>query len=211
MDQSAPLRLVRAVLVTTVVLALACAGHLAGAGTLPSPVLLIGLGLCVLAPAACATGHYLTRGRLLVLLGAAQIGLHQAFAALSAASACGPVVGHHGQHGPHPGLISVCPEEPVLETDQHLPSGHGPAMLAGHLLAVLATAVILARLDAALGLAWAWWRPLLAPAYPARLTCESPRPPVPQEEPPVLVWRGLRRDRVRGPPITGAQRTGPRG
>ncbi len=203
MDQRAPLRVVRAVLVTTVVLALACAGHLAGAGTLPPLVVLVGLGLCVLVPVAWAAGRCLTLGRLLMLLGAAQLGLHRAFTVLSAAPTCGPVTGHHGRHGPHPGLISVCPGEPRLDTDQHLPIVHGPAMLAGHLLAVLATAVVLARLDASLELAWAWLRPLLAPAHPARLTCESPRPLVPQDGRPMLVWRGLCRDRVRGPPIAG--------
>jgi hypothetical protein len=55
MDQRAPLRLLRALLVTGVVLALAAAGHLAGGGALPPLVVLMGLGAGVLGPVAWAS------------------------------------------------------------------------------------------------------------------------------------------------------------
>ncbi|MEX5237414.1 hypothetical protein [Kocuria arenosa] len=201
MDQRAPLPLVRAVLVTALVLALAGAGHLAGGGALPSPLLLIVLGMGVLGPVAWAAGYRLSLGRLLVILGATQWVLHEAFSVLSAATAC-----HHapvGHHGLHSGLVSACPPTPVLEIGHHDPIGLGLPMLVGHGLAVVATAVVGAQAENALWLAREWLRPLLAAAGPVRLLLTCPQPPMPLEPRPVLVWRGLRWDRVRGPPVVG--------
>lgn len=204
MEQRAPLRFPRALLVTSVVLALAVTGHLAGGGGLPPLIVLIGLAAGVLGPVTWASGRQLTLGRLVVLLGAAQWGLHEAFLLTSTIPACAAVPDSH--HSTHLGPGTACPTGwSVLEAGHHGPSGQGVAMLAGHVLAVLVTALMITRAEAALWLALEWLRPLLGLVRPAGLPAAA-WPLMPAAEQPVLVWRGLRRDRVRGPPAAGVLR-----
>ncbi len=205
MDQRAPLPMARTVLITTLVLALASAGHLGGGGILPPLIVLIGLGVGVLGPVAWAVRRRLTLGRLLMLLGATQLVLHEAFTRLAAGPACAPVTDHHGPHH-GVGAVPACPGGAGLETVHHMASSQGAAMLIGHLLAVLATAVVLTRVETAVWLALEWLRPLLCPACPTRLLPVSPQLGAPPAERPVLGWRGLRRDWVRGPPTGGVPR-----
>jgi hypothetical protein len=82
-------------------------------------------------------------------------------------------------------------------------------MLAGHVLAVLVTALVITRAEAALWLALERLRPLFGLIRQAALPAAA-RPLRPVAEHPVLVWRGLRRDRVRGPPAAGALRANDR-
>ena len=199
MEQRAPLRLLRSLLVTAVVLSLAGAGHLAGGGALPPVVVLAGLAAAVLGPVAWASGRQLTLRRVVVLLAAAQWGLHEAFLLTSAVPACAPVAGSH--HSTHlgPGSAFVCPTGSVLEAGHHVPSGQGMVMLAGHVLAVVATAAVITRAEKALWLALEWLRPLLGLIRPASPPAAA-RPLMPTADHPVLVWRRLRQDQVRGPP-----------
>lgn len=205
MDRRAPLRRLRALLVTATVVALAGTGHLAGGGTLPPPALLLGLGAAVLLPVVSVTGRRLALGHLLTILGTAQLGLHEAFTQLSGAPACAPVAGGHS-HGAHlaPGPAPACPAAAGQDVAAAALPGAEWAMPAGHALAVLVTAVVLGRAEAALWLAVEWLRPRLAPAPPARLLLRAPRPGVPAGDRPVPAWRGLRRDQVRGPPAATA-------
>ncbi|MEX5262284.1 hypothetical protein [Kocuria sp. CPCC 205263] len=203
MEQRAPLRLLRALLVTAVVLALAAAGHLAGGGSLPPLVVMIGLAAGVLGPVAWAGGRQLTLGRLMVPLGVAQWGLHEAFLLASAVPACAPVLDSH--HSAPLGPGTACPTGSVLEAGHNEPSGQGAAMLVGHVLAVLVTALVITRAEAALWLALEWLRPLLGLVRPAVLPAAA-RPLRQAAERPVLVRRGVRRDRVRGPPAAGVLR-----
>ncbi|GAA1753814.1 hypothetical protein [Kocuria aegyptia] len=203
MEQRAPLRLARALLVTAVVLALAAVGHLAGGGGLPPLIVLIGLAAGVLGPVTWASGRRLTLGPLLVLLGVAQWGLHEAFLLTSTVPACAAVPDSH--HSTHLGPDTACPTGLVLEAGHHGPSGHGAAMLAGHVLAVLVIALVITRAEAALWLALEWLRPLLGLVRPTGLPAAA-RSLMPAAEQPVLAWRGLRRDRVRGPPAAGVLR-----
>jgi hypothetical protein len=203
MEQRAPLRLLRMLLVSAVVLALAAAGHLAGGGGLSPLAVVIGLSAGVLGPVAWVSRRQLTLGRLVVLLGGAQWGLHEAFLLTSPGAACGPVPGGH--HGTRLGPGTACQVGSVLEVGHHVISGQGAAMLAGHVLAVLVTALVITRAEAALWLALEWLRPLFALIRPAFLPAAARRLR-PVAEPPVLVWRGLRRVRVRGPPAAGALR-----
>ena len=205
MDQRAPLPVARTVLVTPLVLALASVGHLAGGGILPSRIVLIGLGVGVLGPVAWAVRRRLTLGRLLVLLGATQLVLHEGFLRFAVAPVCAPVTGHRGPHH-GVGAVSACPGGTGLETSHHVATGQGVAMLIGHLLAVLATAVVLTQVETAVWLVREWLRPLLCPARPTRLLPVAPQLWAPAAERPGLVWRGLRRDRVRGPPTAGVLR-----
>lgn len=202
MDQRALLPVVRTVLITALVLALAAAGHLAGGGTLPPLAVLIGLGVGVLGPVAWAARRRLILGRLLVLLGACQLVLHEAFTRLAAGPVCASVTGHH--HGV--GVAPACAGRAGLETGHDLASSQGVAMLIGHLLAVLATAVVLTQVESAVWLALEWLRPLLCPARPARLLPVTRQLCVSAVDQPVLGSRGLRRDRVRGPPTAGVPR-----
>lgn len=202
MRQRAPVRLLRALLVTATVLSLAGAGHLLGGGVLPPAGLLLVLGLCVLAPVAWLTGRRPAPARLLAVMGAAQLGLHEAFTALSAAACPGGPHGHHAAPaaGP-PCLPGILPG-----AGHHELTGAGPAMLGAHALAVAATAVLLARAESGLRWALEWMRPLLAPPRPPLLFLAAAQPCPPPPGHPVLSWRGLYRDHVRGPPAA----TGPR-
>lgn len=205
MDQRAPLPVARTVLVTPLVLALASVGHLAGGGILPPLIVLIGLGVGVLGPVAWMARRRLTLERLLALLGATQLVLHEAFVGLAVAPVCAPVTGHHGPHH-GVGAVLACLGGAGSETGQHVASSQGVAMLIGHLLAVLTTAVVLTQVETAVWLVREWLRPLLCPARPTRLLLVAPQLCALAVERPVLVWRGLRRDRVRGPPTAGVLR-----
>ncbi len=197
MEQRAPLRLLRALLVTTVVLTLAAAGHLIGDGALPPLAVLVSLAAGILGAVAWAGRARFTGGRLVVLLGAAQWALHEAFLLTSTDAACGPVAAT--RHSAHVDPGTACPTQSVLEASHHSAPGQGPAMLAGHVLAALVTTLVITRAEAALWLTLQWLRPLSGLLRRASLPVTA-RPLMPATDHPVLVWRGLRRERVRGPP-----------
>lgn len=188
------LRLVRAVLVTAVVVSLAGAGHLLGGGTLPGPAVLLGLALLVLWPVLRLSARPLTLPILLGTLGTAQVGLHEAFTLLSVPPACAPA--HGTAHGCRPGAVSVL--------SHHEPSGPGAALLAGHLLAAVAAALVLRRTEAALCSLRDWLRPLTAPPRRPRLLLVLLRPCTPPARRPAPVRRVLSRDRRRGAPAPEA-------
>jgi hypothetical protein len=130
---------------------------------------------------------------MMVLLGAGQLALHQAFDAFTVSAAFIPTAsGHlHGQ-----AVAGTLASGPLMTAHTAAP---GALMLALHALATLATALILARGEAAVWALAAWLRPLVRllaalvlPAMP-----EVPAPPV------VFVpsrWRSLRLPARRGPP-----------
>ncbi len=197
MRRRAPVRLLRALLVTATVTSLAVAGHLLGGGTLPPPLLLLGVASCVLGPVAWLAGHRLTPARMLAIVGIAQLGLHEAFTVLSAPTACS--AGGHS-HPVDPAAPSCLPGL-APGAGGHELTGPGLAMLGGHVLAAAVTAVLLSRAEAGLWWALEWLRPLLAPSRPPRLPLGTPRPCPPPPEPPAPVWRGLSPERGRGPPV----------
>lgn len=200
MRQSAQVRLFRALLVSAVVVSLAAAGHLAGGGTPPPVFLLVGAGVGVLGPVVWLAAHRLTLPRVLLVLAAAQVGLHGAFTASDALATC--FAGAHGHHRLSVGLS--CLPGAVPAVGHHELTGAWLGMVAGHVAAGVVTAVVLARTDAGLWWASAWLRPLVTAARPPRLPVRVRQSCPSATQHPGLVWRGLRRDRVRGPPAPPA-------
>jgi hypothetical protein len=220
MDLLGPLRLFRAALVTSLAVSLAVAGHVLGGGQLPGIATLAGSAAVLLAPAAWLARRQLSFAALFGVLGAGQLMLHTAFTALSAGASCLPqpplsrlpwtqlpltqlpLTGGLA-HGGHAGLSCSAAMESMPMGD----GGDSPAMLAGHLLATLATAWLLRSGEAALWQLLAWLRPLIRLPRPAGFTPATHRPGA---WPTVFVAarrRNLRHDTLRGPPLTSLPRT----
>ena len=193
MGTRAPFRFSRALAVTTASFSLAAGAHALAGGTLPAPEILLGLLALALAPVMILAQTKITAPVMMVLLGAGQLALHQAFDAFTVSAAFIPTAsGHlHGQ-----AVAGTLASGPLMTGHTAAP---GALMLALHALATLATALILARGEAAVWALAAWLRPLVRllaalvlPAMP-----EVPAPPV------VFVpsrWRSLRLPARRGPP-----------
>ncbi|MCC3292248.1 hypothetical protein [Arthrobacter sp. zg-Y1110] len=171
-----PFRLLRAGVATAVIFALATGAHLAGGGMLPEPVLLIALAAFTLAGVSITAGRRFRPGSLFLVLGAAQLGLHEAFGLLTSGVQCLPGASTH--HG----VAVVCPEAAPLPGTQASLSGlhalqhdAGPALFLAHLAAVALSALVLARGEGALHATAAWLRPLFTP--PAPVTFRPVRPP----------------------------------
>lgn len=205
----APFHALRSAMVALTVLSLAAGAHMLAGGRLPSPGILLALLALTALASTTATRRKLTFPATAGLLGGGQLVLHNAFTAFSGPAisparpgAASEPAGHAAPHhlGPIPlpvgdgqlaasGLDSQLALLPLL-------------MLAGHALATLLCAVLLARGEAALWALAAWLRPLLGlpvPVAPAAVAA----PPVvtgrPADSAP-LPWRNLRRDCRRGPP-----------
>jgi len=180
MGTRAPFRFSRALAVTTASFSLAAGAHVLAGGTLPAPVM-------ILAKAK------ITAPVMVVLLGAGQWALHQALDAFTVAAAFVPTASEHLHGHESAGTLVTGP----------LMAGHatapGALMLALHALATVATALILARGEAAVWALAAWLRPLTTllsvpvihtlPAVPARPVVFVPSR-----------WRSLRLPARRGPP-----------
>lgn len=161
-----PFRLLRAAAATAVILALAVGAHTAAGGTLPAPVLLFALGTFTFAGVTATAGRRFRPGRLFLVLGAAQLGLHQAFALLTPAN---PVTCIPGPGGPalsgHHGAVLDCLPAAVPAAAGHGLHDAGPALFLAHLAAVVLSTLALARGEDALHAAATWLRPLFtAPA-----------------------------------------------
>jgi hypothetical protein len=224
MELRGPLRLFRAALVTSLAVSLASAGHVLGGGQLPDIGTVAVTAAVLLAPAAWLARRQLSFAVLFGVLGAGQLTLHTAFAAFSPGASCLPHLSlapplaqlpfaqlsggltaaaggltHYG----HARLNCTA----AMETVSMDGGANSPAMLAGHLLATLATAWLLRRGEAALWQLLAWLRPLVRLPRPAGLTPARHRPAV---CPTVFVAaqrRNLRHDTLRGPPLAALPRT----
>ena len=211
----APFRLLRTTVVGATVMGLAAGAHLFAGGTLPAaPIMAALLALHILGTTA-ATQFRLALPAMAGLLAGSQLVLHQAFEALShgahldthagalSGSAAGAAAHHTLSAEAHAAAMlaqaAADPSTPTLAA-----MGHGPMsgwMLAAHIGATLAAAVLLAHGENALWALAGWLRPLYrsaavvlpVPAQPAHtrvLPPPLPRPP----------WRNLRPDTRRGPP-----------
>jgi hypothetical protein len=180
-------------------LTLAAGAHVLAGGQLPAPGILLGLFALTSLAGTAATRLRLNSVTLTALLGAGQLVLHEAFSALGSAlnpGASGAATGY--SH--HSGAFTVpLPSEP---SELHiLDSPLAAAMLAGHTLATLACAVLLAKGEDALWSLAAWLRPLVQ--LPSPLTPDavaSPAAALRPAEAARLPWRNLRWDCRRGPP-----------
>ncbi|HJV97873.1 MAG TPA: hypothetical protein VJ617_02065 [Arthrobacter sp.] len=197
-----PFHLLRATAVSTGILTLAAGAHVLGGGDLPAPgILLAVLALTGLA-ATTATRFKLNVAAMTALLGAGQLALHEIFTAFSApglaagavATGSAPADAHH---------LSFA-AAPVIEAAAHLhgtDSAAGSLMLAGHIVATAACALLLAKGEDALWALAAWLRPLVRlPEAMAPDAVAAPPVPGPPAVSPIRPWRNLRQDSRRGPP-----------
>lgn len=197
----APFHAVRSAMVATTVVTLAAAAHVLAGGLLPAPAVLFALLALTGLVTTTATRLKVNFAAMSALLGAGQVVLHEAFSALSlpaAAAGTGGPAGrsHHGGAGL--GTIPVPADHLPLH---QLDSALAWLMLAGHALATLACALLLAKGEDALWSLAAWLRPLIQlPApFPPRPAAARVPPTRPLGAVP-LPWRNLRRDCRRGPP-----------
>ncbi len=149
------MRGVRAGVFTLAALVLAAAAHLAGGGPLPAAPVLVLLAVPLAWGAVALTGRVRGRAAVLAALGVAQLGLHEAFMALAGPScpdAGAGVAGMAGMHGSGP-APSVCSSTDTMAGMGGHPLAGATVMLAAHVVATVATALMLAygeRLLAAL-------------------------------------------------------------
>jgi hypothetical protein len=218
MELRGPLRHFRAALITSLAVCLAVAGHVLGGGQLPDIGTIAVTAAVLLAPAAWLARRQLSFAVLFALLGAGQLTLHTAFGAFSPGASCLPQLTHLPfthlssgltppadglTHYGHAGLNCTAAVETMAMGD----GANAPAMLAGHVLAMLATAWLLRRGEAALWQLLAWLRPLVRLPRPFGFTPASHRPAA---WPTVFVAaqrRNLRHDTLRGPPLAALPRT----
>jgi hypothetical protein len=167
----ASFRLFRTGLIGSIILGLAAGGHLAGDGRLPQPAVLAALCAITLVPVAVLTRFRLSFPVLAGLLGLGQLWLHWAFNTLSTGTSATayPVLGpgHAGHEGSFPSHAASAMLAPLHSAPEGL-------MFAAHSLATVASALLLARGEQALGVLASWLRPLLrqpgrAVVVPARL------------------------------------------
>lgn len=216
------LRLVRALAVALVVVALAAGGHVLAGGAAPSPLLLGAGGVAVLLAATVLAGRRLSGTRIVALLGLGQAGLHTLLA-LSPAPACAEAVhaaatgpaGHAVYAGPAAhaghaaqGIADAAPAAAGLcaTAGGHAHAGDallagGTAMLAAHVAATALTAVLLLHGERALWSLWGWLLPAVRVVRAAPLPV-FPRLPRPEAAlrvapRPVLLDAASRR----GPPV----------
>jgi hypothetical protein len=159
-DVRGSLRLLRALLVTGAATSLAAAGHVLAGGALPEPQILAVVAALLLGPLIWLAHRQLSFPTLLGVLGTGQLILHEAFLVLSSPVPC-PTA---GAPMPHHGAGQVLDCSASVADALTVPTGAGadsPAMLAAHLLALLATAWLLRGGEIALWQLLAWLRPLV--------------------------------------------------
>lgn len=160
----APFRLPRAAAVAVTALILAAAAHVMAGGELPALPVMTALTAVVALSAVMLAGRKMTAPVLAGYLGASQTGLHLAFSALSGAGTPMP-----GMAGHHPGAQAGTVGAGVPVAHDHLSADASLGMLGMHLAAVLLTALVMARGEAALWALAAWLRPLVDPPEPGAI------------------------------------------
>jgi hypothetical protein len=189
---SAPFRFPRAAAFTAAMFALAAGAHVLAGGSLPGPAILAGLVALVLAPVMILAKIRITAPVMAGLLGAGELVLHEAFNALSVSAGFTPNVRAH-LHDAGPAHLSA-----VAPMPEHA-SAPGTLMLILHAAATLATALLLARGEAAAWSLAAWLTPLIR-ILTAVVFPDWPHLPTPRLSVIASRWRGLRLPALRGPP-----------
>lgn len=171
MDVHAPLRLPRALLVTTAVLGLAVAAHTAAGGSLPPLAILALLAALILAPVTLLSRRRITLPAMALTLGAGQGLLHSVFSLFHSVTGHCTTSGMATHHGNHTNAIPDCSSVGAITgATHHMGQDLGGAlMVSTHVLAVVLTALILAHGEAALWQLIAWLRPLAAQIRPRLL------------------------------------------
>jgi hypothetical protein len=203
------LRAVRTLAIAAVVVGLAATAHVAGGGEPPRPLAVAGAGFAAAYVFAWASRRRLSVTAIAALLGAGQWALHHVFELLQASACVPPLTGRHAGHATE-GMAAACTRQAGDAASGVLAAQHASpawAMLAAHVAATAATALVLASGERAV---WALCGLLAAllPAVPRRVvvpgvpTRQAPAAaPVPRPRRSVL----LRVSPRRGPPA-GATR-----
>lgn len=156
-------RMLRAAVVSAIVLVLSAGAHLGGGGILPHPGVFVGLAALTMLSAIVVAKRTLRLPALVAVLGGGQFALHHAFGLLSTGAStvvCASASAHTG----HPGYaaLSACTVKSA-ETHMHAPvAGAGAMMFVAHAIATLATAILIARGEEALQAVAGWLRPLFS-------------------------------------------------
>ncbi|SEF12269.1 hypothetical protein SAMN04489740_4212 [Arthrobacter alpinus] len=171
MAAHAPLRLPRALLVTTAVLGLAVAAHPAAGGSLPPLAVLALLAALILVPVTLLSRRRITLPAMALTLGAGQGLLHSVFSLFHGVTGHCTASGMATHHGHHTNVVPDCSSlGAVAGATHHMGQDLGGAlMVSAHILAVFLTALILAHGEAALWQLLAWLRPLAAQIQPRPL------------------------------------------
>lgn len=192
-----PFHFLRSAMIAMTMVTLATCAHVLPGGQLPAPGILLAVLALTGLTCTAATRLKLSFPAMAGLLGAGQLVLHEAFTAFSGTPS-GPA-GSTPSHHPGPAILPAAPLEHLQPHE--LDSTFTVLMFAGHLLATLACALLLATGEDALWFLAAWLRPLIqlpVPAMPevvaARAAGSWPANSAP------LPWRNLRLSCRRGPP-----------
>ncbi|KHL04408.1 hypothetical protein [Sinomonas humi] len=185
-------RLSRAVVVSSSTVLLAAGGHLAGGGSLPDPLVVVGILALVTLPVMALAGRKISPPMMFAILGVGQFGLHNAFEVLSASASSASTLSVASGHVHLMGAIS----KPAHAAPMAMDTGH---MLLAHAIATVLTALLLAHGESAVWALLAWLRPLIRLLVAAS---PSPEPHVPAfiEDALPRAWRSLRLPARRGPP-----------
>lgn len=201
-------RPLRTTAVGATVIALAAGAHAWAGGELPHPLILAALvALTALASTVLARVP-LRLPALAAVLGAGQLGLHEAFTALAPASASPSVSaalarGHHQHTGDALAALASVGHGGVVSAATH--DHFSPLMLSLHVAATLACAVMIRRAEVAFAAMAGWLRPLTGVSEPRAVVPEARQPAaVPRAARRVLPWRQLAPPPLRGPPLRHA-------
>ncbi|MFF5790816.1 hypothetical protein ACFY5D_02090 [Paeniglutamicibacter sp. NPDC012692] len=150
-------RMLRAAVVSVVVLALSAGAHQAGGGMLPHPAVLVGFATLTMLASIVVAKRTLGLPALLAVLGGGQFALHQAFEFLSTTTTM--VCASASTHLDHSAALTCTVGS--AESHQHaVQGGGGVTMFAAHVIATLATAILITRGEEALHAVARWMRPL---------------------------------------------------
>lgn len=199
---SGALRFARALVVASVVVALACGAHVLGGGSLPAPVVVAALVALVLAGAVVLTGRRIGVLAAVVALSAAQLALHSALSVFEGfgCAALVPSGQHAGMgHAAHAAYLATTGCGAAVGHATLMPMFGAWAMVAAHGLAVVACALVVAGADRALEWLAAWLRPLVERYGAVSLPAWAELPvAVEHESFERQTWRGV--VPLRGPP-----------
>ncbi|WP_258804218.1 hypothetical protein [Pseudarthrobacter sp. NS4] len=162
----------RSLLVTGIAVFLASGAHVAGGGGTPPPTLLAALTALLLPPVVLLSRRQLSLPVLTSVLSTGQLLLHGAFSLFLPETACaapGPAGHIH-----HTVAATTCAPGATAGERLAEAAGHGWPMTVAHAVAVLFTALLLARGETALWHLLAWLRPLVRIPVPARLPAPTP-------------------------------------
>lgn len=178
-------------------LCLALGAHVLGGGQIPRTIVLVPLAAVVLAAALPFAGRRIGAPAAVAVLGVGQLGLHQAFGALSDMG-CAPM----GEMAGHAHAVQIaCTASP-----EHMGSTGGTAMFVLHVVATLVTALLIAGTDRTLTWIATWLSPLVALLAPVTLPASAVLP-VSIETPRVAGRCDVGVVPLRGPPTSRAHVT----